>query len=438
MAFIANQLYKLKLVLAYKDVLRTHVPFLFRKTIKSSQKRFYEAMHRLKGKEKLDVAFFLTIPGMWKADYLFSLMAENPRFHPYVVILPYSTFKNFSKEEVWKSIQATENFVKARDFEYVIPYDAKSDRWIDIKKTMHPDIVFYSSPYKDNPQQYYLYNYMDCGTFYIPYAYTSMCCYKANYDLVFPNLVGCHLTETDMHIGFAKKYGRSNAENYRVVGHPATDIYLRKDYVSPDVWKPQTVRKKRIIWAPHHSLDEEGGLRVSTFLTYCDEMLRIAEKYNDKVQFAFKPHQRLKFKLELIWGKEKTYGYYRKWEELENCQLEETGYADLFIHSDAMIHDCGSFTTEYLFLNKPVMYLVSEEKYTRTQFNEFGIKAFEQHYHGHDTAEIERFVEDVVLGGNDTMRDSRTTFFETYLAPKDGLTASEKIMNLIENLIEES
>lgn len=438
MGFIADQLYKARVVLAYRDVLRTHIPFLFKRMMASSQKRFVEAMKRLKGKEKIEVAFFLTIPGMWKADYLFTLMSGNPRFHPYVVILPYSTFKDFNREEVWKSIRATEKFIGDKGFEYIIPYDGKSGKWLDIKETLEPDIVFYSSPYKDNPPQYYLYNYMDKGTFYIPYAYTSMCCYKANYGLVFPNLVGCYLAETELHVGLAKKHGRSDARNYNVVGYPATDIYLRDDYDSPDVWRPQATRKKRVIWAPHHSLDEEGGLQVSTFLVYCDDMLRIAEKYKDEVQFAFKPHQRLKFKLELIWGKEKTYGYYKRWAELENCQLEEAGYTDLFIHSDAMIHDCGSFTTEYLFLNKPVMYLVSEEKYTRTQFNEFGINSFEQHYHGHNVSEIEQFIENVVIDGNDTMKESRTRFFKTYLAPKDGVLASRKVINLIENLIEES
>lgn len=392
-------------------------------------------MKSLKGKEKLEVAFFLTIPGMWKADYLFKLMQELPDFHPYIVILPYSSFKNFSKEETFVTVKRTEEFIRSKGFEYIIPYDEEKGKWFDIKSKLDPDIVFFSSPYKDNLPEYYLYHYLDKGTFYIPYGFTSMNCYNTNYNLVFPNLVGCHLVETDMHVSFAKKYGRSNGKNYAVVGCPGAEVYLRKDYNSPDVWKPQDTIKKKIIWAPHHSIDGEGGLNVSTFLTFCDAMLDIANKFKDKVQFAFKPHQTLKFKLEILWGTEKTQLYYHQWETLSNCQLVESGYSDLFIHSDAMIHDSGSFTTEYLFVNKPVMYLVKNDVEIRNQFNDFGIKAFDQHYKGKTLSDIENFIEEVVIAGNDPMKSQRQQFFAQYLASKDGKLPSECIVEYIQNLI---
>lgn len=428
-------LFNFRLFLSYKDFIKTHVKPIFTHEISKAHETFISVMQSLKEKDTIEVAFFLTIPGMWKSDYIFNLLKQTTNFHPYVVILPYSSFKGFCDEEIFNTVSQTEMFIKSKGYEYIIPYNKESREWVDIKKTHNPDIVFYSSPYKDNLPQYYLYNFLDKGTFYIPYGFITMNTYEIQYNLVFPNLVGCNMVETDMHVSFAKKYGRSGGINYAAVGFPSAEAYMRDDYISKDVWKPQPKNKKRVIWAPHHSIDLEGGLEVATFLDYYETMLHLAEKYSDSIQFAFKPHQTLKFKLELLWGKEKTNEYYNKWGTLSNGQLEESEYVDLFMHSDAMIHDSGGFTTEYLFVHKPVMYLVKNEK-IRNQFNEFGIKSFDQHYQGHNVADIEKFLNDVVINGNDPMKSQREQFFDDYLKPKDGLLPSQKILQVIEDFID--
>ena len=119
---------------------------------------------------------------------------------------------------------------------------------------------------------------------------------------------------------------------------------------------------------------------------------------------------------------------------MENTQLEESSYIDYFLTSDAMIHDCGSFTTEYLFVNKPVMYLTHDDKFAE-RFNPFGIKAFECHYRGGNMEEIEKFLSDVVLAGNDPMKEQRDNFFDQYLKPIDSMMPSQRIIYEIEKLI---
>ena len=148
----------------------------------------------------------------------------------------------------------------------------------------------------------------------------------------------------------------------------------------------------------------------------------------------FKPHQVLKFKLQQLWGVDKTEDYYKRWDALENAQLVSDGYVDLFLTSDAMIHDCGSFTTEYLFTRKPVMYLCGNTDMT-DKFNEFGINSFNCHYQGRSGEDIERFLKEVVLDGKDPMKQQREQFFEDYLKPKDGLLPSQKILKVIEEAI---
>lgn len=425
--------YNLRIILAYKDILRNHCSPITRKYINNFRQSQLKAARKLQNKECLSVAFFLTIPGMWKHDALFKAMLRDPHFHPFVVIYPYSAYKGYEKDELLKTLERTRLFIEQKGYEYVIPYDEKTKTWRDVKHTHHPDIVFFTTPYKDVSPQYFIYHFKDTLTCYIPYAFTSLDFYKANYDLIFHNLVGLFFQETEIHSNLAKKYGRNGGVNAVVTGYPATEIYLDENYQPISPWKPQSVEKKRLIYAPHHSIDTDHN---STFLKYCDDLLSLAEKYKDNIQLAFKPHQTLKLKLQKIWGTKKTEKYYQLWETMENTQLVNDGYEDLFLTSDAMIHDSGSFTTEYLFTKKPVMYLCSNSNMTN-KFNEFGLNSFNQHYHGHDIADIEYFLNEVIIKGNDPIKTRREQFFECYLKPKDGLLPSQKIIQVIDNFIKE-
>jgi CDP-glycerol glycerophosphotransferase (TagB/SpsB family) len=236
--------------------------------------------------------------------------------------------------------------------------------------------------------------------------------------------------ETPIHKDLAFKYSRNKAANAVVSGYPETEVFLSKEN-AVDYWKPQPKPKKRVIYAPHHSVDFDNN---ATFMENGEAILALAEKYADDIQFVFKPHQLLKFKLQQIWGNEKTEEYYRRWESLGNTQLVSDGYVDIFLTSDALIHDCGSFTIEYLFTQNPVMYLCKTEDMSE-KFNDFGIKAFNCHYHGHTVDDIERFLHEVVVGGNDSMKVERQQFYDNYLKPKDGMLPSQKILQIIENTI---
>lgn len=432
--FTVSVKYSLRLVWAYKDVLRAHFPPVFSFYARYFGKSQKKAAQSLRNKNCREVAFFLTIPGMWKTDYLFKKMMESPYYHPYVVIYPYSVYKDFSKEEIWNTIHRTEEFVREKGFEYVVPYDEKKGKWLDVRKIYRPDIVFFTTPYKDIPSQYYIYHFRNSLCCYVPYGFASLELGKLNYDLVFHNLLGMYFLESEIHREMAKSNAR-NGTNLYVSGFPGTEVYLRKDYIPKEVWKSQPVAKKRLIWAPHHTIGQEDAIGISTFLLYCDSMLALANKYKEVLQIAFKPHQLLKFKLIALWGEEKTEAYYRQWDQMENTQLEEAGYVDLFLTSDAMIHDCGSFTTEYLFTRKPVMYLEKPDAPSPT-FNDFGRMSFSMHYIGRSLSDIEEFVKNVVIGGDDPKKESRQHFYDKYLYPEDGLMPSEKIIQLIEDKID--
>lgn len=424
--------YRIMLMLAHHDLLRNRVPLLRKRYVRTFRKAQLEAARKLKGKDYIEVAFFLTIPGMWKSDYLFRAMLDNPRYHPYVVIYPYSQYKGFSRQEIQTTLRRTEQFISGKGYEYVIPYDEKRHRWKDVREELKPDVLILSDPYKDCLPRYFIHHFKHTLTCYIPYSLTILRIYRENYGILFVNIVGLFCLETPKHRELALHYMKNGAENAVVTGYPGTEVFLDKKYQPHDAWKPQTIKKKRIIWAPHHSIDDT--ISIASFLSYCDDMLAIAKKYEDAIQFAFKPHQLLKFKLQKIWGEERTEQYYNAWRDMPNGQLEESSYVDLFLTSDAMVHDSASFTTEYLYTHKPVMYLVKDER-MRQSYTPFGEIVFDAHYHAHSLDDVEHFIRDVVLGGNDPMAEDRERVYKQYLQPIDGMMPSERIIYEIEKMI---
>ena len=428
--------YRLRLIWAYKDILRNHVPAVSNYYFNYFRKHQLDAAQRLlpkyekatTGGAPIEVAFILTIPGMWKVDYLFKAFQSTPHYHPYVVICPYSVYKGFSQEEVEATLERTRSFIDNKGYEYIIPRDSRG-RWQDIRKTLNPDIVFFTTPYKDIPPQYFVYNYRDTLTCYVSYGFSSLNTVSINFDLIFHNLVGIYFLETELNRTTAKEHARNHGVNVAVSGYPGTEVFLRSDYHPSNPWKPQLKAKKKIIWAPHHTIDKT--LELSTFLLRCEDMLDLARRYKDEIQFAFKPHQLLKFKLRQEWGEDRVNAYYAQWRDMENTQLEESNYVDLFLTSDAMIHDCGSFTTEYLFMNKPVMYLTHDEHY-KERFSPFGLEAFECHYRGSSVEAIDSFLHDTVLQGVDPKQKQREAFFDKYLKPIDGKLPSEMILTILE------
>ncbi len=400
---------------------------LVRRTIQA-RKTHAQCIADLQNKDCITVAFFLQNSSIWKYDTLYQLLEQSPHFDPIVVVVPYNVHLIYDKQECFRIMKETERFAQQMGYHYLSAYDFSQHKWLNVKKIVHPDIVFFTKPYKDTLPQYHIYNYKDQLSLYVPYGINCMNLFRNNYGLSFHNLLWKLLVETDYQKQYAEQYQLCKGDNVEVVGTIALEKLINQDYHPKDVWKHQEKKKKRIIWAPHHTVDYL--FNFSNFLEYAQVMLDMAAHYKDQVQFAFKPHPVLKFKLINIWGEEKTEAYYQQWENLENGQLEEGEYIDLFATSDAMIHDSGSFTVEYLYTQKPVLFQIKHND-VKNQWNSFGQKCFACHYHSFNQQDLTHFIEDVVINGNDTMKEQREQFFKDYLYPKDGVMPSQKIYNLL-------
>lgn len=425
--------------------------FIRSKTKISTMPQHYEKIvEKMKKKEKIKIAYFVLESSVFKYEELYKLFDKNQAFEQAIVICP---IIRSGIEYTVSEFNRSYNYFLNNEYNYNIikAYDVDSDEYIDIKSTYNPDIVFFCSPYNKVPENLFIYNFEDRLTCFTPYAYHVADMHQLLYNQNFHNLLWRFYIESDMHKKMAVENMDNKGVNAVVTGHPGTDGFLYNKRIESDIWKVKDDKVKRIIWAPHHSIEDDDKYSPKTFSTYSevlvkvkdykaaedsrvsnftkiyDDMIVLAEKYKDTIQIAFKPHPILKRKLyeHRDWGVERTDAYYAKWKSMSNTQLEESGYVELFNSSDAMIFDSGSFIAEYLFCGKPAMYTRNRED-VEVVLNEFGKMALNIHYQGHNMSDIYEFI-DMLIRNEDTKKNERDTFYKQYLKTKDGKSASQNI-----------
>ena len=391
---------------------------------------YKHALSKVSNKKPLNVIYIVFSPSIWKYDSLFKLMLEDECFNPIVFV---STNEALGSDLKLDNLRETYSFFVNKGYRTICAYDEVTDRYVDMD-TLCPDILFYSTPYPYQiPKQYNQYTRLKYLKCYVNYAYVNVI-YSWSIASAVQGLMWLYFVECESNKQLALSYSKSEFQNARVVGYPIYDEYqaTKGDTL---MWKSADPKFKRIIWAPHHSIEGHNGLlSFSTFLENAEKILEFAENNKDKYQFAFKPHPLL---LQALynhpkWGKEKADAYYKSWEEGENTTLQTGTYMELFKSSDAMIHDCGSFIIEYLYTQKPVMYLGNSRE---EQSNVVGKKAYACHYHGTTIEEIDVFLDDVVQNGNDDLKTTRKQFYDEVLLPPNSCSVAENIINEIKRSI---
>ena len=388
-------------------IYRLTIPFKVRKIKKSS---------------KIKVLFLLTTLPKWKTEELYREMLYSPYFEP---ILGTAKINTDEQSEVINKHSIIKKYLESKNYKYLV-----LDDHTNLKKEIKPDIIFYQEPY---------YGILPKNLFFTKNTYALFCYAHYGYysiDLDFSYNCTLHWMcwqvyyENDITLNAARRKSKIQACNGLITGLPMSDILLRpkNDFVDP--WKKLGGNHKRIIWAPHHTIPTVSNyINYSIFLDIADYMIDVAIQFKDTVQFAFKPHPDLKKKLYKEWGKERTDSYYQKWETMYNTQIEQGDYIGLFKYSDAMIHDCASFTIEYLYTANPVMYLENDMPHVE-DLTEFGKQAYNLHYKGRNINDILQFIRNI-LDNSDVMYDTRKQFIEKKLLPPNNRKASENIIDEI-------
>lgn len=365
-------------------------------------------------KETINVVFSVGNLGAWKTERLYNMMLDHIRFNPILLI---GSIENADDMDNLREYCLSKNYAF---IEIPNAYNVNA-------KAFGADIVFLQKPY----ERFFLHhlNTLYC---YAPYAFHGTILdseYKTLYryncwQIYYENPILCKFYTSrikDIHNGFA-------------TGIPIMDEFLDINKNRRHNPCQNKVAKKIIIYAPHHSIESNDGnwWNSSTFLETGELMLKIAEKYSDRIHWIFKPHPVLRRKLEQKWGVKKTDEYYKKWADSEWSQLETGAYMDIFAYSDAMIHDSGSFIIEYLYTGKPVMFLSKSDMVT-INWNDTFKAAYNLHYRGFNAEDIEQFINTTVLNGNDVKFESRQMFVKSDLTPQMNHSSCENIINCILN-----
>ena len=422
------------------------IPISFKKKIYTFYLKIYlvifkysykKAAKKLKRKSKLKVVFLLIHESVWKYEVLYNLFKNDDRFDPQIVVCPYTSYGD---SVAMKEMDMAYMNFKEKKYNVIKSFDDNTKTWIDIKKTIKPDLVFFTNPYRLTRTSYFIFNFKGILSFYVPYGYMITDRPDMQYNQILHNFVYKIFHESIFHQKQAQKHSLNKGYNSIVTGYPGLDQFFETDInrFRNDHWKSKEKNVKRIIWAPHHTIEkEENPFNYSNFLDYYDFFLTIADKYKNDIIISFKPHPILKAKLKKHpeWGDERTDNYYKEWENRINCQLNEGDYVDLFTSSDAMIHDSGSFLVEYISTNKPSLYMV-RHKSVLTGFSELGDEIIGCHYKSFTKEDVEKFIKQVVIEGNDELKYEREALIKKYLQPPFGKSASQNIMDEIHRLIE--
>lgn len=387
----------------------------------------------MRRKKTLRCVFFATFEETWKYDGVYQLMEKHERFDPIILVCP---IVNYGYDNMIRRMDQCYSFFKEKGYTVLKGFDISSRTFCDVKQDLKPDIIFYTSPYDGlTDGRFFITQFKDVLTGYVPYFFNDTADYELAYDDYLHNVVWRRYLETEMHKEWAIRYSRNQGRNAVVTGYPGIEQLIANRVATGEDWKIKNDKLKRIIWAPHHSILPKDEYKYASFLLFCDVMVELAHKYSDQVQFAFKPHPLLRNKLEKVWGKEKTDKYYAEWEQMPNTTVVEGDYVDLFLSSDAMIHDSGSFIAEYLYLNKPVMRTLNGID-LKTLHNGFGLQCLENHYMARNAEEIELFIQNVIHD-IDPMKEKRTQFIKDVLMPKGSPSQNilDDILDSIDNQI---
>jgi hypothetical protein len=337
------------------------------------------------------------------------------------------------------NIEESAGYLSKMGIEYINGYSQITDEFLNVNKSLKPDIVFFRSHYDMNNYFFSIDSFppVKVLSFYICYGYFLADQMSHHFNQKLLNFVYKIFPTAPVEIELLKKHSPIKGINVcqTFLGYPKIEKLLSHNYKAIDIWKKKNNSLKRIIWAPHHYMG-----KYSNFLEYKDYFFQLLKKYENQIQIVFKPHPLLYKTLitNAKWTKQEVDSYYSKWESMPNTQLETGNWIDLFLTSDAMILDSISFMVEFSVTGKPACVLTRLNNGERKmKFNEVGEELFEKLYHASNVSEVEKFINDIVLNENDYKKEERDVYIKKNFIGENNMDATQNIFDYIKAEIEQ-
>ena len=264
--------------------------------------------------------------------------------------------------------------------------------------TLSPDVIIRQSPWdQDIPSYFSAKNLSFAKLCYIPYFATNVVKnfvpndefdFQSNQE--FHNLCWRIYTDSLLSLHDARLRSLLGGFNVRYFGNAKLEYIVK----AANGFEEKVIQDRlTIIWAPHHSIDE-NWLGFATFPENYKDFLSFA-KNNHQHKFILRPHPALFSIMEARYPNEMA-AFVAEWTALQNTVIDnDFDYLKTFEESDLMITDGISFLVEYPLTNKPIIYMDSGH---HAEFNEIGLIAVNCAYHTKCFSEIEVAISKAAIG----------------------------------------
>ena len=366
-------------------------------------------MRGLVQERKLRVAFLVIYDSVFPAEAVFRTMRESRVFEPSLYVIP-DTMRG--EQNMLDQMCRTYRRLRDKYGTVTLPYDMESRTFTAIDGEF--DLFCSANPYDSMTHANYSIRHLtlECGklSFYVNYGYPGVVYGREVFSCQAMSLLWKYFIESEALLPEYRQHEILYGLNTEIAGYPKMDALAQCVIDTQRTFK-------RVIIAPHHTIDESASLHLSTFLTLAGFFLELPGRYPD-VQFVFRPHPMLFPKLAdaRFWGRKKTDEYLAAMQAFPNVEYQDGGdYLETFANADGIIHDCSSFLTEWMYTEKPGCYLLRSRESIEEQFMPAGQAVLDLYYQAFCREDVIRFLEEVVLRGNDPLKEKRTSYVRRYV-----------------------
>lgn len=354
-------------------------------------------------REVIKTAFIVIFDSTFPAISVFEKMLSDMAFDPFIIVTPdISRGKKHSDEAYHHSYN---NLYEKYGDRVIRGYNCETGNYLELKDE-YP-LIFFSNPYRNMVHPYHYIDYFkdkNVLTAYIDYGFPAV-----KYARV--------VFQTDFYSKVWKVFSDSNITKKELFFHQPirgknaiVTGYSKMDKLEKAPLESRA--RKRIIICPHHTVLGWKPLDISNFETYAELFVRLPKDFPD-IDFVFRPHPLLFTNLlnSKKWSQEKLDDYMERMLSYPNIVYDESGdYFTLFKNSDAMIHDCSSFIGEYLFTENPCCYLLKNESQIKEVYTQLGQLCLKHYYKAFTENDIYQFIQQVVINGDDPIKNKRQAF----------------------------
>lgn len=386
------------------------------KKVTSNYEKQLRRLQEKYGHQKIRVGFLVSEPAKWQYQSVYEELDKSEYFEP-VILVTELYCAHEGKKVFYKTIEECKAFFDSKNMNTVYAYDRKQKQYISLDK-LGIDILFYQQPWEVAEIQQPIKASASMLTCYSPYG-LHLIEFYGSYMEHFHRYLWKMFVENDQITECLNKKVKTPITNCQNVGYPKLDIYFEEEKTDKKADKPM------IIYAPHHSFEADGIL-CATFQSNGKDILKLAQKYKNEINWVFKPHPRFKQAAirNGIMSESEVEAYYAAWEKLGTI-YEGGDYFDLFRQSAGLITDCCSFLGEYLPTQKPIFHLREH----KVNFYDWVETMIGSYYQIRDIKTLENELERVILKNDDYKKAERLEKIKLIFDEKE--KSVQKIMQVL-------